>query len=117
MAIWGIDKVQARRVPPPVPALGESEFGASVRREAIHERLLLFQTGRALDSPLRFLAWAERKGFAHDHPELTLQRDEAARAVAGVKRILSRHPARAVEAQGARIPERAMDLLRPMKEV
>ena len=115
MALWGVDKWRARRMPAPASLSPNSSVEAP-SRESIEERLLLFQTGKALESPLRFMAWAERTGSAHEERDLAFERDEAERALVAIKRLLKDDPEGALLTQGERMPERAMDLVRPMRE-
>ena len=115
MALWGVDKLQARRVQAPKPG-SESGRIEPPSRESIEERLLLFQTGKALESPLRFMKWAERTGTAHEQRDLAFERDEAERAMEQIKRLLKRDPQSAIVTQGDRVPERAMELTRPMRD-
>ena len=96
-------------------SLSESRGLAAPSRETIAERLLLFQTGKALESPLRFMKWAERTGSAHDERDLSFERDEADQAIAKIKSLLVADPHGAIITQGERVPDRAMELIRPMR--
>ncbi len=114
MALWGVDKLRVKRMQAPVsPVEGRDAIAPS--RETIAERLLLFQTGKALESPLRFMKWAERTGAAHDERDLALERVEAEKALVKIKSLLMKDPHGAILTQGERVPDRAMDLTRPMK--
>lgn len=113
MGIWGINRANLRRdakLPAPEAA------SKTLSRSAMQERLLLFQTGRALESPLRFLAWSERKGYADTRAEETWSYGESADALKRVKELLRQSPLSALEAQGTCLPKRAMDLVRPMRD-
>ena len=113
MALWGVDKLRIRRMKAPSSSVSAAEAPS---RESVEERLLLFQTGKALESPLRFMKWAERTGTAYEERDLAFERDEAERALETIKRLLERDPEGAILTQGERMPERAMDLIRPMRD-
>ena len=115
MALWGIDKMRNRRISPP-RAITEANAADPISREAIEERLLLFQTGKALEAPLRFMKWAERVGTANSDEEAVFQRNEAEMAMGQITRMLQTNPELAVQTQGERVTRRAMDLIRPMRD-
>ena len=115
MALWGVNKLRIRHMRPPKLA-SETEAVAAPSRESIEERLLLFQTGKALESPLRFMQWAERTGPAHEDRDLTFDRVESERAIERIKNLLTRDPEGALLTQGELVTERAMSLTRPMRD-
>ena len=114
MALWGVDKLRNRRMRMPGSLAGGAE-ASGLNREVVEERLLLFQTGKALEAPLRFIEWAGRQGAAHEQPDLALERDETEQAIAKIKILLSADPQRAILTQGERVTDRAMQLIRPLR--
>jgi hypothetical protein len=114
VALWGVDKLRNRRMRMP-SSLKEGAEATALNREVVEERLLLFQTGKALEAPLRFIEWAGRQGAAHDQPDLALEGDETEQVIAKIKTLLADDPQGAILTQGERVTDRAMQLIRPLR--